>query len=193
MRCFVALPVPEAVRRKAAEVIATLNDGGPDVKWVAPDNLHLTLKFLGETPEGQVPELGQALEEACAGRPSLRLEITTPGAFPNPRHPRVVWLGLTGDLEPLAGLAAAVERALAPLGYPSEDRPFRAHLTLGRARQPRKGGKKPDLRSLSRDLAGGDFAPGPEFRADRVVLMQSTLTPQGPIYQPRHEVLLAAG
>jgi RNA 2',3'-cyclic 3'-phosphodiesterase len=193
MRCFVALPVPEPVRRWAAEVIAALKAGGPDVKWVEPGNLHLTLKFLGEASEDRVPDLVRALETACAGRAPLNLEITAPGAFPNARRPRVVWLGLAGDLTPLAELAAAVERALEPLGFPSEDRPFRAHLTLGRVRRPRKGGRQPDTRSLARDLAGSDFAAGPEFRAERVVLMQSTLTPGGAIYQPRHEVVLAAG
>ena len=193
VRCFVALPVPPPVRERAAEVMTALKAGGPDVKWVEPANLHLTLKFLGEAPEGQVPDLVRALEEACAGRPAPRLEITVPGAFPDARRPRVVWLGLAGDLTPLAELAAAVERALAPLGYPPEDRPFRAHLTLGRVRRPRKGGGQPDTRSLSRDLAGRDWAGGPEFTVDRVVLMQSTLTPRGAVYQPLHEVVLAAG
>jgi 2'-5' RNA ligase len=140
-----------------------------------------------------LPELRAALDAACAGAAPLRLAIGLPGSFPNRGRPRVVWLGLEGEVQRLVRLAGAIEQTLAPLGFEPEGRPFKAHLTLGRVRQPRKKGPKPDTARLSQDLAGYQGAPRPEFSADRVVLMQSTLTPRGPIYQPLHQVLLAGG
>lgn len=184
MRCFIALEMPLAVKEHAAGLIKELKATGADVKWVAPENLHLTLQFLGEVEPGRQPELEAALAGACAGRPALELAIGGCGAFPGLKKPRVVWLGLAGMTGALAELAGAVRAANRPLGFLPEARAFRPHLTLGRLRDRRGHKKAPPLGPLSRELASLAGHAGPEFTARRAVLMQSTLTSSGPIYKP---------
>lgn len=193
MRLFVALEVPAAVKQAAAEVMGRLKGAGEDVKWVRPEGMHLTLKFLGETPEDLLPELCRSLDQACRGREALSLKLAGCGAFPGVRSPRVVWLGLGGEMEELAGLAAAVEEALVGLGFPPEGRPFRPHLTLGRVRsgrRGRKGGRKSSAAPLGRAIVELARWRGPAFQAESVALMQSTLTPAGAVYRPLHTITL---
>jgi 2'-5' RNA ligase len=197
MRCFVALELPPEAQAAAGEVLGELKRTGADVKWVRPQNLHVTLKFLGEVEDSRAPELGQALETACAGTPALELGLAGAGAFPSPQRPQVVWLGLRGQVAELAELAGRIEAALAGLGFAPENRPFKAHVTLGRLRRG-KGGSRPERPSpplppsapLTRALAGLAGHAGPSFAAQRVVLMKSTLTPQGSIYDPVQVITL---
>ena len=189
MRLFIALDLPQEVKRAAQAVQAELKPCGADVKWVAPANMHLTLKFLGEAEESLLPDIKQGLAGTCAECPALELGVSGCGAFPTKGKPSVVWLGLTGELERLQGLAAAIEAAMAGLGFEPEDRPFKPHLTLGRVRRPR--GKKsasadagPGAMELKRTLAGLRAYKGPDFQANHVILMMSSLTPSGPIYKP---------
>lgn len=190
MRSFIALEMPGEVKEHAAGLIRELRPSGGDVKWVEPHNLHLTLKFLGEVDPSATADIIAALENACAGRPAPSLAVTGCGAFPQPRAPRVVWMGLEGEVAQLAELAQAVEAAMEPLGFEPEKRAFRPHLTLGRVRRPRRGERAPATAPLSRALAGMAQAAGPSFIAGRVVLMKSTLTKSGPIYEPLHRVTL---
>ncbi|MBI4797626.1 MAG: RNA 2',3'-cyclic phosphodiesterase [Desulfarculus sp.] len=182
MRLFVALELPPEVRQAAALVTAQLKKSGADVKWVASQNLHLTLKFLGEVPPEGLAGLKNALAQALAGQAALDLALEGCGAFPSPQRPQVVWLGLTGQVEALAGLAAAIEAACTSLGFAPEGRAFQAHLTLGRLRRGR--GPSPSARPLAQALAGLSGYQGPEFLARQVALMESTLTPRGAIYKP---------
>ena len=194
MRCFIALEMPRAVKEHAAGLINELKSAGADIKWVEPHNLHLTLKFLGEVEQSLVPEIRRVLVNALAGQEPLELAVAGCGAFPSPKKPRVVWLGLSGMVEALGNLAGAVQAALEPLGFAPEARPFQPHLTLGRLRQRRRGGKKgPPSAPLSRALAGLAGSQGPEFLAGQVVLMQSTLTSSGPIYEPLYRAALTPG
>ena len=191
MRLFVALELPEEPRRAAAEVIRQLRRSGADLKWVAPENLHLTLKFLGETDPGRWEAITTRLEAACAPRPPLALALSGAGAFPGVGRPQVVWLGLGGQVEGLQDLAASLEASLADLGFAPEARAFRPHLTLGRARRGR--GLAAPSRPLALALAGLADWRGPEFVGQRVSLMESTLTPAGPIYRPRWAYDLGPG
>jgi 2'-5' RNA ligase len=170
-----------------------LKSSGADVKWVKPESMHLTLKFLGETPENRVPDIKNALAEALAGKSALDLAIKGCGSFPGQKKPQVVWLGLDGQVEGLKDLARDIEARLELLGFPPERRSFKAHLTLGRMRRgPKRGGKHSgSVAPLVRAIAAQKEYQGPLFRADNVVLMQSTLTPAGPIYQPLAEFRLA--
>jgi RNA 2',3'-cyclic 3'-phosphodiesterase len=194
MRCFVALELPAQARAAAAEVLGDLKRSGADVKWVRPENLHVTLKFLGEVADERAPDLGQALETACAGQPALALGLAGAGAFPSPQRPQVVWLGLAGQVAELAGLAARIDKGLVGLGFAPESRPFQAHVTLGRLRRGKGGRPSAPSAPLTRalvGLAGLAGHAGPSFRAERVVLMKSTLTPQGSIYDPVQVITLA--
>ena len=177
MRCFVAVPLPEPVRellRRVQEALARAED---EVKWVERENLHLSLKFLGEVTEEQVSRLTELLNAEAVRWPTLRLSYAGIGAFPERGAPRIVWAGATGDLEKLAGLAAAIERAAEAVGVPREGRPFVAHVTLGRVRSLR------NLKCFQALVENQRGVPLGEAAVDKFVLYRSTLTSGGPIYE----------
>lgn len=132
MRAFVALNLPDATRRALWSAIAPLRDRNFPVKWVRPEGIHLTLKFLGDVPDGQRSAVVEALGRATRGARPLPLTVEGFGAFPQPARARVVWAGVTAE-PALELLQHAVEREFTPLGFPTEARQFRPHVTLGRA------------------------------------------------------------
>ncbi len=190
MRLFVALELPPAARLAAAQVLDQLRQAGTDVKWVKPQNLHVTLKFLGQVEPRLLKEVGEQTKRVCAACPALELGLLGCGAFPSPQRPTVVWLGLSGQTEALAGLAGNLEKAMEPLGFAPEARPFQPHLTLGRLRRGHSVDKSGDSRGLTREIMALAAWQGPDFAARRVSLMESTLTPTGPIYRPLKEITL---
>jgi len=190
MRSFIALELPTEAKSAAAKIMAELKPSGANVKWVKPQGLHLTLKFLGEVDPKRLPALCQALARACAGRPPLGLGLAGVGAFPGPARPQVVWLGVTGQVPELGELASAVEKEMEGLGFAPENRPFRPHLTLGRLRRGRDKRARPDTAGLSQALASLVAFKGPDFKADKVALMKSTLTPAGAVYEQLHQIIL---
>ena len=133
-RLFVAVDLGAEARAALQRAQAALRRQPFPVRWVDPAGAHLTVKFLGAADPALVPALAAALAGAARAHDPFTLHTADPGAFPNPRRPRVLWLGLRGPLDRLAALHAATEAALAPLGFPPEGRAFRPHLTLGRAR-----------------------------------------------------------
>jgi len=180
-RLFVALEPPEPVRRRIAQLQAELRRAAgraaDDVRWVDPANVHLTLQFLGAVPVERVAGIVDALRAAALGAQPLTLGMKGAGGFPNARRPRVVWLGLTGDLAALAALAEDVGRRLSPLGFAPEDRPFSPHLTLGRARDGR------GAPGLAGALAAAAEVDGTPWRAAELVLFESYLSPAGARYE----------
>lgn len=148
-----------------------------EVRWAAVENVHLTLQFLGAVPEERLAALRSALAAAGAGARPLALELRGAGGFPSARRPRVVWVGVGGEVEALSGLAAEVGRRLAPLGFPPEARPFSPHLTLGRAREGRGA---PGLGGALAQVAGMEGTP---WRATELTLYRSHLAPSGPRYE----------
>lgn len=180
MRLFVALNLPEAVRTALWEAAGRLRATDLPVKWVAPEGLHVTLKFLGEVPPEREPELVSALARARVGARPLPLAVNGFGAFPDARHPRVVWAGVTPD-PALELLQHGVEREFAPLGFPTEGRAFRPHVTLGRAARETR----------ARDFLGlGAALDTLAFEANVVIstvdLMRSTPQSGGAVYHPIH-------
>jgi 2'-5' RNA ligase len=176
-RLFVALEPPDAVRRRLAalalEVRRAAGRAADEVRWTAPETIHLTLQFLGAVPPGRVADVEAAVRAAAAAARPLSLEVRGTGGFPNARRPRVVWAGVGGDVEALVALAGDLGRRLAPLGFPPETRPFSAHLTLGRARDSRGAS------GLAGALAGADDAPAAPWRATELTLFESHLSPRG--------------
>ena len=134
-RLFVAIDLGDEARRALGEAQAVCRRANLPVRWVDAAGAHLTLKFLGETDRARVEPIEAALRAAAGRQRPLRLHTGGPGAFPNLRRPRVLWLGLEGALEPLAVLQREIDGALAGLGFPREGKPFRPHLTLGRVRE----------------------------------------------------------
>jgi 2'-5' RNA ligase len=135
MRLFVAMDIPEEVRSAIGALAAKLRIACPDARWTRIEGLHVTLKFIGETPAEKTESIKTALA-AIPSRPPISMNFRGLGFFPNERRPRVLWAGIEANSE-LAEFAAAVEAVLEPLGIPSEERPFSPHLTLARFDTPR--------------------------------------------------------
>jgi 2'-5' RNA ligase len=186
-RLFIAAELPQPVKQALAGAQEQLRRAGSPVKWVAVEAMHLTLRFLGETDAGLVPRLGAALREALNDLPAITLHLTTAGAFPNLRRPNVVWAGIGGSTVALAHAHTAMEAALAELEIPGEQRPFRAHLTLGRVRRDATPAQQERLGEAIRALP--PFTPAP-WSVGRVVLFRSELRRDGPIYTELDAVTL---
>ena len=182
MRLFVGLPLTEVLREAVAAIARPWREAAPHLKWVHPSLYHFTLQVLGETGTEDLPGLIEALE-ALSGRPSFDLDIGAPITLPLGPRARVLALGLAEGAEDLASLAAAVQAATATLGFEVENRPFRPHLTLARARRG-------DLLGL--DPRGLEMEPLPALRASGFQLFESELRPEGPVYRARASITLEA-
>jgi len=178
MRLFVALPISSQLRERLALFLGELRRADAKPRWANPENLHVTLKFIGQLADERLADVARALEKV-APRPPMALEIRGIGFFPNDRRPSVVWAGIEAPPE-LASLAAQIDEALAPCGVARETRPFLAHLTLARLKQPRLSGPLRALVANSRDrLFGGQIAT--EFQ-----LMESKTKSTGAEYTTLH-------
>ncbi|MBN2225743.1 MAG: RNA 2',3'-cyclic phosphodiesterase [candidate division Zixibacteria bacterium] len=184
MRLFIALPLPKEVEEELGRIIFALKQKGPRIKWVTPKNVHLTVKFLGETPEKQVEAITDAVRQTAAGHTVITCATGGLGAFPNLKRPRVYWVGLTGQIDRLQAIARDMDEHTARLGFERENRPFKPHLTLGRVRESY------GLDDLAAYIENYEFTPQPVI-LDRLVLFKSTLTPRGPIYDRLCESPLA--
>lgn len=142
------------------------------VRWVPPENLHLTLKFLGDTPKDKITELQEALQKAVSQQRKFALKAVGVGCFPNVKRPRVVWVGLEGDVVELKTLVEQIENAIAPLGFPTEKRPFSPHLTIGRV-------KEVEDRQIGQILAAFKAGEIAAWANGKVSLMQSILQSSG--------------
>lgn len=152
-----------------------------EVRWVAPEGIHLTLKFLGNVDAGLVEDIFRAMQRASDkfAATSLELRLFELGVFPNRREPRVLWAGVEGDTEGLQQLQGLVDDSISELGFAKERRPFRPHLTLGRVRER----VAPDRRrGIGEVISQSSLASCPPWIADELHLIRSTLTPQGAIY-----------
>jgi 2'-5' RNA ligase len=177
MRLFVAVNLDPAVRAAIARALDAFAVARPPWRWSSPDAWHLTLKFLGETPEADVPAIARALEAACAPHAPFRLALGALGAFPGLRRPRVIFYEVSEGDAALARLALDVEDALeAALGLPREERPFRAHATVARVKAPIGG-------DVARALEAMPPLSGAAQTVSEAALMQSLLSPQSARYQ----------
>lgn len=185
LRLFLAVIPPPETQARAARVIDALRWPGDGVSWVKRDNLHYTLRFLGETGEDGAKRVEEAAREAAASVRRFGATLGRPGAFPEPRRARVIWLGLDRGREPFAQLARSLERSLSSRGFAPEGRDFSAHLTLGRVRE--RG------RDWTADL---DRAAAPEgaaanFEVGAIEVVESKLAPGGSVYTVRARAELA--
>lgn len=161
------------------------DEPGRGPRWVDLDGLHLTLRFLGATPEDRRPEVEAAVREAVAGQNPFPVELSGGGAFPSPGRPRTLWIGVSTGIDGLTALARAFDAALASRGWPPDGRPFRGHLTLARTDGVRGGPGA--ARALV--VAASDFHVG--WMVDRIVLFESRLGRGPAVYEPLLEVPLA--
>jgi len=191
-RLFIAIPLPDAVIAVLDEAQRALKKVVPPrtVTWVAPSNIHLTLKFLGEVPVDQHDMIAQALSRAAEEHGGLTLGTAGLGCFPNSHSPRVVWVGLGGDKDALHQLRDSVERAIAPLGYPTENRPFSPHLTLGRIRRDAARADAQRLGGIVREAVAPRAVDWP---VTELILFRSELKPGCTDYTKLHRAPLRAG
>jgi 2'-5' RNA ligase len=181
LRCFIAINLPEAVINILAGLQHEFKKCGADIRWVRPENIHLTLKFLGDTNEEAVENIANIIEMACKEYTAFNFEIFGAGIFPDKKPPRVLWVGLKTS-EVLAELQRKIEDPTASLGFKKEKRRFVPHLTLGRFKSSRgKGGLKEKI-SLYENTGFGSFEIG------SVCLMKSDLSPAGAKYSIIKEV-----
>ena len=182
MRLFAAVDLPAEVRRAVAELAAGARSALPPAAWVRPENLHLTLVFLGDVDAARLPDLGRALGAACGGRRAFAAETAAPGAFP-PRGPvRVLWLGLE-PADDLGALSEGLRAALEGNGFAFDRKPFRAHVTLARARTPWPAAARERIAALA--------SARRRFDVSEAVLFESELTPGGSRYTARARLPLA--
>ena len=178
MRLFIALPLPAGVRERLEGAQAVAHRLALPLRLTRAEGLHLTLAFLGETPEDRVDALRGVIDEAARGVAPFRLELAGLGAFPSARRPRVLWVGLAGDLTELARLHAALSDRLADAGFRVEEREFRPHVTLGRSTGEWTTAQ---LEALGRLLDAPVSATG-SWSADALHLMRSELRRDGARY-----------
>ena len=185
-RTFIAIEIPDKVKDLIASHVERLKGLVPQgVKWVDPQTCHLTLAFLGNVPNDRLSSLSRIVDAVAADFPPLHLKTGLLGAFPNPRLPRVLWLGLEGNAQLLTVTQRRLQDALQADGFPREQRAFKPHITLGRAR-----GK--DLIPLPEAALNGQAEDTLAFEVRDIVLMSSILTPSGPIHTPLYSALLSA-
>jgi 2'-5' RNA ligase len=181
IRSFVAVEIPEVLRQKLREFLRELKTTGADVKWVRPEGIHLTLKFLGAARQDVLEKISLSLRPVAETFSPFEIRAEGCGCFPSLRNPRVVWAGLIDREGAVLRLQREIEAAAAELGFPPEDRPFRPHLTLGRVRSPK--GKI----ALAQKIEGSARLDLGSFPVERVILFRSDLRPEGAVYTKLQE------
>jgi RNA 2',3'-cyclic 3'-phosphodiesterase len=191
VRTFIAIELDRVVLKALDKLQAELKREAPDraVRWAASDGIHLTLKFLGDVPSAQIPAIKAWLERACQPYRPFDLTCSDLGCFPNTQRPRVVWVGVREPGGILSALQQAVEREIAPLGYPTEDRGFTPHLTLGRAQ---RAASTADLRRLGDLIASRSIGEIARMEVRSISLMRSELRSTGAVYTCLADVALGA-
>ena len=176
MRLFAAIELPRSIRDALAEAARPLKAACPEASWVRTENLHVTLKFLGEVPGSQLSDVCDALKRVSVIGPA-RVHIDGLELFPRRGPVRVIALGLTGVLEPIHHIFQHIDRTTAEIGFPSENRPFVPHITLARARRTIQGSARKTLPELLKWSGGA-----PAFEVTSFSLIESKLKPGGPEY-----------
>ena len=183
IRAFIAIELPAAILQQIAALEVRLKPQLPPdcVRWVKPDSIHLTLKFLGQVPSDQIDLIKSSLKNALAAQRAFTLEVAGAGCFPDRHRPRVIWVGVQEDPpgHQLQHVQRAVENAIAPLGYPTETRDFSPHLTLGRiARDVRTL----DLKKVGDAIGASEVESLGRWDVANVALIKSDLRPTGAVY-----------
>jgi 2'-5' RNA ligase len=181
IRAFIAIPLPHSLLEKLADLQRQLEAQVPrrSVRWVRAEGIHLTLKFLGDTPTDKLPDITQALAAVARHAPGCTYTVEELGCFPNPRRPRVVWVGVQEPTGWLVVLQDAIEEVLTPLGYSPEGRGFTPHLTLGRIR---RGTSRSDAAQVGEVVTSTTVGSLAEVPIDHFALIRSVLKPTGAEY-----------
>ncbi len=182
MRTFVAIEFSPKIRGKIGEIIEYFKTQTPDyaLKWVEPQNLHMTIKFLGEVSEEHLRTIKDVLSDTLKGRSAFEIEVTGMGMYPSTQKPRVIWLGIKGS-EPLKDIHQSLDQALQKASIPPDKRGLSPHLTIARVR---RNVETLIVQDIGKTLSQFKIDSLGKCTIDRIVLYKSTLTPSGPIYDP---------
>src|SRR3989338_2120348 len=187
MRAFIGIALPDAVRSSLKHLQGQLRASGADVTWVEPDHLHVTLKFLDEITDDQRRMVEAMLGRVAEHERAFTLELEHAGAFPSIDAPRVLWVGLAQGKETVVRIAQAIEREGQAISLHSEERPFAAHVTLGRVRTSR------NQAALTQRLRETDWQPPASWHVTALTLYHSVLSSAGPRYSVLAEIPLPGG
>jgi 2'-5' RNA ligase len=187
MRTFIAIPLPSEIITFLAELQDQLKISGADVKWVEPENIHLTLKFLGERDDKKIKQIIDILEETVKDKKQFLARISSLGAFPKITSPRVIWAGIDLGDEETKLISGELQEKIAGIGIPKEERDFSSHITIARTKSSKNLEKLVKELNACADKFGREK---PEFLVSQIILYKSTLTPKGPIYQVLKEANL---
>ena len=175
LRTFLAIPVPRDVSSKKNMLYSTLENVDGDINWVKNAQLHLTMKFLGHTPESAIIDVIDHVEKITPNMNPFDLKIEETGCFPVPTRPRILWLGLKGNLDLLKSMVESIENVLEPLGFPKESRDILPHITLARIKYPQKHTPNVD------PFLKSSYDPI-DFPVDRMQFFSSELLPSGAVH-----------
>jgi len=184
-RLFVAVELPQDIREYLGAAVETLRRTGADAKWVEPKNIHLTLKFLGSTPQEAIPEIHKAMTAAADRARALPTSLEAFGGFPSLAAPRVLWVSLADKEKHLQRITQELEDSLSSAGFAQENRPFKAHITLARLRSSRNR-----LGLIQATQKFQTVMEHPAFILDNITLFESILSPKGPAYSVVEQVRL---
>lgn len=184
MRTFIAIALPPEIRDYLTGIQKELKQCRADAKWVQPENIHLTLKFLGERDEKKVEKIKEALQETAKDKNCFSIRLFNIGAFPKIDSPRVIWAGIDRGEKEAEEIAYELEEKISRIGIPKEDKPFSSHITIARIKSPA------NRQNLVQGLKRFSQIEGKEFKVDRITLYKSTLTPKGPTYEVLKEATL---
>jgi 2'-5' RNA ligase len=187
-RLFLALPIPDGPKQTLRALLQTIQNKHPFRKWVHPDDLHITLKFLGDTEPARVSRVQSLMKELALRCSSFQLVLEGAGIFGRAEAPSILWAGVGGDgLPALENIQAQTEEAMASIGFPPEQRPYRPHITLARKYAP---APDPPFSQTALDALSGTASP--PWQADRIILYSSHLG-RAPMYEVKDTFLLGTG
>jgi 2'-5' RNA ligase len=176
IRTFIAIELPENIISSVLKVQDDIRSYGFKTRWVRKENIHITLKFLGNINKVDVEKIGKEIFESAKEYPPLKLAAKGIGVFPGIKRPRVIWIGITGQIDLLIKMQKTLDKRLETIGFPKERRPFRGHLTIGRIK-----GKVDPQRLIAAIKEFGEFE-SETFIANKLILFKSELNPSGSIY-----------
>jgi 2'-5' RNA ligase len=177
IRSFLAFELPEEIKAIVTRVSGEIRKSSLEVRWVRPEFIHLTVVFMGDIESEQIAPIGESVSAVCSQHSPFTISLKPMGCFPNTRNPRVIWLGIEGDLERMSRFRDDLQHALSPFGIKEEERAFRPHLTLGRFKKPSK--RQTELDQL---LAKYKELSSPARTLSELVLFRSDLKPGGAVY-----------
>jgi RNA 2',3'-cyclic 3'-phosphodiesterase len=178
IRAFIAVEIDSASKQKISGLINDLKQTNADVRWASENQMHLTLKFLGNIEQGKISLISAAIKTITGHIREFDLSFSGIGAFPAINRPRLIWAGIDKGSNELRMIAGLIEKEMGILGFDKEGRDYKAHLTLGRV------GSQKKIKDLTKKMAELEFKFDPDTKVNKLVLFQSTLTPKGTIHTP---------